>query len=381
MTGAPSTGAPCQLSVVVPVHDVEEYVAGSLDSILRQPVDGVEVVVVDDGSTDGSAEVVADYAARHPNIRLVTQENSGVSTARNVAVPMCRGELLTFVDPDDELPADAWTRMITTLRRTGSDFVVGSAERLHGERRFVTPLMRRNHAEERLAIRIEDAPLMLADVFVWNKVFRTRWWLDQGIRFPERTRYQDQVALTQAFLAAHSFDVLTDVVYEWRVRADKSSATQRRREIANLTERITTKQMTLDQVVAHGDRRILEVLLREVMPIDMWEHFRAATHAPAPDEYWTILRDGTRSLWPPEWPFERSRLPTQQRMMGWLVVQDRFDDLLALVRHLDGSGGVRFVEVDGRLEADVPLRGAPGVPAECYVAADHELGWARARVR
>lgn len=381
MSRSSTTGEPYQLSVVVPVYNVAEYVAASLDSILRQPVDGLEVVVVDDGSTDGSAGIVADYAERHDDIRLVSQENSGVSTARNVAVPMCRGELLTFVDPDDELPADAWTRMIGTLRRTGSDFVVGSAERVEGERRFVTPLMRRNHAEERLGVRIEDAPLMLADVFVWNKVFRRDWWLDNKIWFPERTRYQDQVALTQAFLAASSFDVLTDVVYEWRVRADKSSATQRRREVANLTERMTTKQMTLDQVVAHGDEHILEVLMREVMPIDMWEHFRAATHASGPDDYWRILRDGTRSLWPADRPFEQARVPAQQRMMGWLVGQDRFDDLVALVRHLDSGGGVRFIEVDGRLEADLPLRRAAGVPEECFVAAGHEIGWARTRLR
>jgi CDP-glycerol glycerophosphotransferase len=381
MSGSQTADGAYQLSVVVPVYNVAEYAAASLDSILRQPVEGVEVVVVDDGSTDGSAAVVADHAARYDNVRLVTQENSGVSTARNVAVPMCRGELLTFVDPDDELPADAWTRMIDTLRRTGSDFVVGAAERVEGERRFMTPLMRRNHAEERLGVRIEEAPLMLADVFVWNKVFRRDWWLANRIWFPERTRYQDQVALTQAFLAARSFDVLTDVVYEWRVRADRSSATQRRREVANLTERMTTKQMTLDQVEAHGDQRILEVLMREVMPIDMWEHFRAATHAPAPDEYWRLLRDGTRSLWPAARPFERTGVPAQQRMMGWLVGQDRFDDLVALVRHLDAGGGVRFLEVDGRLEADVPLRRASGVPQECFVAAEHELGWARTRVR
>ena len=370
-----------QLSVVVPVYNVAEYLAASLDSILRQPVDGVEVVVVDDGSTDGSAEVAASYAAAHDGIRLVTQENSGVSIARNNAVPLCRGEFLTFVDPDDELPADAWSTMLRTLRSTGSDFVVGSAERVEGDRRFITPLMRRNHADERLGIRIGDAPLMLADVFVWNKIFRRSFWDEHRIWFPERTRYQDQVALTQAFLAARSFDVLTEVVYDWRVRADLSSATQRRREVTNLRERVSTKQMTLDMVRAHGDDRVTDVLLTEILPIDMWEHFRAATHAPGPDEYWTVLRDAVRSFWTPQLPFERTRVPAQQRMMGWLTGQDRFDDLVELVAHLDRGRGVHFLDVGGRLEADLPLRGAPGVPPECWVAADHELAWARQRVR
>lgn len=371
-----------QLSVVVPVYNVVDFLAASLDSILGQPVDGVEIIIVDDGSTDGSGDVAEAYADRHDAIRLVRQENGGVSVARNVAIPLCRGQYLTFVDPDDELPADAWSTMLRTLAATGSDFVVGSAERVEGTRRFMTPLMRRNHAVERVGIRIEDAPLMLADVFVWNKVFRRSFWDQHRIWFPEGTRYQDQVALTQAFLAASAFDVISDVVYEWRVRPDQSSATQRRKEISNLTERIDTKRMTVEMVRAHGADEVTRVLLTEILPIDMWEHFRAAVHAPGPDDYWQILSRGVREFWTPdEVPFERTRLPVQQRMMGWLVGQDRFDDLVALVRHIDSSGGVWFHEVDGRLEADLPLRGVPGVPEECFVAAPHEQAHARRRTQ
>jgi glycosyltransferase involved in cell wall biosynthesis len=327
-----------QLSVIVPVYNVADFLAASLDSILRQPFSDIEVIMVDDGSTDGSTAIAEEYAARHRKVTLIRQPNSGVSVARNTAIAACRGRFVTFVDPDDELPPDAWSTMMRTLERTGSDFVVGSAERLTADGPVAMPLMRRNHRIERLGITIDDAPMMLADVFVWNKIFRRDFWDDHGIWFPEHTRYQDQVALTQAFLACSSFDVLTEVVYEWRMRADKSSATQRRAEISNLVERITTKRMTVDLVREHESADVMQVLRTEILPIDMWEHFRAAVlpSTPDPDRYWTILRDAVREFWNDSTvPFEQTLVPVRQRLMGWLVAEDRRDDLIRLIDFID----------------------------------------------
>ena len=344
--------------MVVPVYNVAPWLQGCLDSILGQPVDDVQVVIVDDGSTDGSDEIAARYAARHPNVEYFRQPNSGVSIARNNAIQRCNGLYLTFVDPDDVLPPDAWSTMLRTLRRTGSDFVVGCAERLDGERRFITPLMERNHRVERLGIRIEDQPLMLADVFVWNKVFRRSFWDATGIRFPERTRYQDQPALTHAFLAAEAFDVITEVVYDWAVRPTMTSATQRRRDLDNLHERVDTKRMTLDLVRAHGHDEVTRVLLVEILPIDMWEHFRAVPGAD--EEYWTVLREAVLEFWGPHSvPFEETAVPVQQRLMGWLVAQDRREDLIQLIAYLDGCVGGPPI-VDGELRH--PWYGDPSLP-------------------
>jgi glycosyltransferase involved in cell wall biosynthesis len=359
-----------QLSVVVPVFNVAEYLAASLDSILRQKVRDVEVIVVDDGSTDGSAEIAAEYAAGHDAITLIRQANSGVSIARNVAIPHCRGEFLTFVDPDDELPADAWSAMLRTLRRTRSDFVVGKAERLHDDRRFVTPLMQRNHEVERLRVTIDEMPLMLADVFVWNKIFTREFWERAAVHFPEWTRYQDQPALTQAFLAARSFDVLTDVVYDWRVRGDLSSATQKRRDLDNLHERVNTKRMTVEMVRDHGNDEVTRVLLTEILPIDMWEHFWSVRGCT--DDYWQVLRDAVREFWAADTvPFEATRLPVQQRMMGVLVAQGRREDLLRLLDFIEAHG-VATETVDGRVEGVLPFRDDAAIPREAFVLAAHE---------
>lgn len=347
------------LSVAVIMYDVAPWVAASLESMVRQDVDDLQVVVIDDGSTDGSSRIAASFAARHPWLEVVRQENAGVSLARNAGIDRCDGTYLAFADADDCVPPGAWATLLRTLRRTGSDFVVGAAERVAEHGRFTTPLMERNHRTERLGIRIEDQPLMLADVFAWNKMFRRDFWDGAGIRFPEmRTSYQDQPTLTRAFLADSRFDVLTDVVYEWAVRPDQTSATQQRASLSNLRQRVDTKRMTVELVRAHGSAELEHVLHAEVLPIDMWEHFRAVPGCS--DEYWRLLRDAVREFWGEHTlPFERTAVPVQQRVMGCLVARDRREDLVDLLRFVDASAGALPV-VDGVLRH--PWHDDPSLP-------------------
>ncbi len=353
----PRASATPLVSVVVPVYDVAAYLPACLRSIARQPVRDHEVIVVDDGSPDDSATLVEQAMQRDPRIRLVRQENAGLGAARNVGVRRARGTYLAFVDSDDELPPDAWGAMLASLERTGSDFAVGRVERDDGTRRWTTPLMERNHAAALAATDVARSPLLLADVFAWNKLYRTEFWARAGLSFPEGTRYEDQPALTRAFLAARSFDVLTETVYWWRVREDRSSITQKRHEVDDLRDRLQTKRSSLDQVRERADAEVTRVFLAEVLPVDMWEYFRAAPEAG--DAYWEMLVEGVREIWNDETlPFEQTAVPPQQRLMGWLVAQDRKDDLARLLGWIDANRPLPYDD-EGLLH---PFRGEAGAP-------------------
>jgi glycosyltransferase involved in cell wall biosynthesis len=345
------------VSVVVPVYDVSDYLEACLESIARQLVRDHEVIVVDDGSPDSSVEIVEKRRRRDGRIRLLRQANAGLGAARNAGVREARGTFLAFVDSDDVLPDDAWSPMVSSLQRTGSDFAVGNAVRDDGVRRWATPLMERNHLVARPAITLEEMPLILADVFAWNKLYRRAFWRDADLRFPEGTRYEDQPALTRAFLSAKSFDVLTETVYRWSVREDKSSITQRRHELADLVDRVHTKRESAAAVQRNAGSDVLHVFYAEVLPIDMWEYFRAVPGCS--DNYWALLRDGVRELWNDRTvPFHQTGVAVQQRLMGWLVAEDRRADLEFLLEWIDAHRPLPFI--DGELAH--PWRGAPGVP-------------------
>src|SRR5689334_23375145 len=121
-----------RLSVVVPVYNVERYLDECLASLAAQHVEDFEAILVDDGSTDGSAAIARRHAGRDPRFRLVSQGNAGLGAARNAGVELARGEFLAFLDSDDKVPADGYARMLASLERTGSDFATGNIHRFDG---------------------------------------------------------------------------------------------------------------------------------------------------------------------------------------------------------------------------------------------------------
>lgn len=361
----------------MPVYNVERYLEQCLDSILAQPVEGIEVVLVDDGSPDRSGAIAERYARDHATVRLLRQDNAGLGAARNAGVALARGRYLTFVDSDDELPKDAYSVMLRTLEATGSDFVVGRLKRDDGERRYATPRMRRNHRVDLLRTDVRRSPRLLADVFAVNKLFRRSFWDAHGLAFPVGTRYEDQPALTRAFLAATSFDVVPETVYLWRIRDDGSSITQRRDDLADLRDRVETKRVSHRLVTAAPELR--EVWLGDVLAADMGAYFRSVPGCS--EEYWTLLRDAVRDFWDADgFPFEGTELPVAQRLMGWLVARDRRAEVEKVVAHVEGhaaAGGGRL-PVERRVGGAVcllPGLDDPGwgVPEDVYRLAPHEV--------
>src|SRR3954447_16249370 len=120
-----------RVSVVVPIYNVEDYLAECLESLAAQTFEDLEVIMVDDGSTDGSAAIAESFAARDPRFKLVRRVNGGLSAARNTGIEAATGEFLAFVDSDDLVAPDAYEKLVGTLDKTGSDFASGNAHRLY----------------------------------------------------------------------------------------------------------------------------------------------------------------------------------------------------------------------------------------------------------
>jgi glycosyltransferase involved in cell wall biosynthesis len=361
---ARAASRPPVLSVVMPIYNVEQYLETTLASVAAQSLRGFEVVVVDDGTPDSSADIARAWARKDRRFRVISQENAGPSAARNTGIRHCAAPYLTFVDGDDTLPSDAWQHMVTSLQRTGSDLCVGKLVRDNGRRQFATERMERNHAVDREHLRIEQMPRILADVFPVNKVYRRSFWDALDLSFPEGVFYEDQPVMTKAFLAG-TFDVLSETVYHYWIRADRSSTTQLRHRLSDLHDRVLTKRMTVESVLAHGSAEVTSTFFDYVLPVDMWEYYRSVPQCS--EEYWTVLRDSVREFWNPATvPFEDTLVPVQQRLMGWFVYQDRRSDLEELIVFLDRSGAVK-AEVDGVEVFDHPWRTEPGMPPGCIL--------------
>lgn len=130
---------PCQISICIPCYNQEQYIGECLDSILAQTFDDYEIIVVDDGSTDGSAAIVQKYADRCPVLRLIKQKNQGVVSARNNAISAACGQYIYPLDADDKLAPDCLEKLYQVMSSGKVDVVYSLAERF-GEETGILPV-------------------------------------------------------------------------------------------------------------------------------------------------------------------------------------------------------------------------------------------------
>jgi CDP-glycerol glycerophosphotransferase len=346
-----------RISVVVAFFNNEDDLADCLDSIAAQSFADLEVIMVDDASTDGSAEIARAKAATDPRFTLVQAEHGGPGGARNRGVERASGEFLAFVDGDDILPANAYELLLATLERSGSDFVSGAVFRVGS--RGINP-----SALHSLAIKgrqtgthITRTPRLLYDVSVWNKLFRRGFWVRHQLSYPEGVVWEDIRLMTKAHVLAGAVDVIPDVVYYWRERAQGGlSITQSRTDIANLRDRMTALEDIDAFIAARSTTRLLRAHQRKALKNDLWLYIQDLHKVT--DAYraeFTDLVNGyldhvsgrvLRSLPAPcklAYYLVRSRaMPQLAELAAWMVEQP--------VRQ------VPVVRRWGRLRADLPFR-------------------------
>jgi glycosyltransferase involved in cell wall biosynthesis len=112
------------VSIIVPIYNVEKYIHNCMNSILAQTLESIEIILIDDGSTDRSGEIVNQYADRFQNIKVVHKPNGGLSSARNAGLTVAEGEYIGFVDPDDWIEIDMYEKLYKTAALYNADIVM-----------------------------------------------------------------------------------------------------------------------------------------------------------------------------------------------------------------------------------------------------------------
>ncbi|MEU0760678.1 CDP-glycerol glycerophosphotransferase family protein [Streptomyces microflavus] len=368
---------PPLLSVVVPVHNVEDYLEDCLRSVAEQTLAAIEVVMVDDGSTDSSARIAAGFAARDDRFRLVRQKNAGLSAARNTGVRHTTPTVpyLAFADSDDFVVHDAYERMVASLESTGSDLVTGNVWRLTGQGRqqawqyrWLTSTRPRTH--------ITRDPRLLADRVAWNKVFRRSFWDAHAFAFPEGKLYEDTPVMIPAHHLAGSVDVLHEHVYYWRVR--EGSITRRRTDVTGVRDRIAACEQVSAFLGEHGDaeqRRAYDASCLR----DDFGYFLDGLPMGG-DAYRAAFLEGAGAFVDRAGEGVLEGLPVELRIKWRLVRERRMGELLAVLafERTNGTGVFAVEGPPGRRRAVYPgVRGASARLARTDVPAVARLVEAR----
>ncbi|HTL23176.1 MAG TPA: glycosyltransferase [Mycobacteriales bacterium] len=250
-----------EVTVVVIAFDDADRLPRAVASVLRQSHRAVEVVVVDDCSTDGTGEVADALAAAHPDrVRALHLETNsgGCSRPRNVGVAHARGEYVMFLDSDDELTPRACEVLSQAAREEGADFAAGVTVRVHlAQNGRETTWKPELYARREVVDGIAAKPDFVNDSLSTNKCWRREFLLANGLSFPEEMHYEDLVFTAEAYLLARRFVIVPTRVYTWYVDdSDATSITNRLGDLANLADRIEANRRIDGLYAAHGRREL-----------------------------------------------------------------------------------------------------------------------------
>jgi CDP-glycerol glycerophosphotransferase len=264
------------VTVIVPGHDVAEYAAEALESLRAQSRTDWTAVLVDDASTDATGDIFAAAAASDPRFRLVShRERRGLGAARNTGLDLVQTPLLGFLDADDRLTPTALETLVGALDASGSDFAVGAYVRLRPDASggyvagSVQPWVAAATDPARTGTTLWAHPAASGNIVAWSKVSRTEFWHRAGLRFPEGRLYEDQVVAQLMYTRARAFDVVPDVVVEWRQRADGSSITQRTASLEVLTDYLEALRAGIGILDAAGHDAAVAARVRLVAEMDL----------------------------------------------------------------------------------------------------------------
>lgn len=254
------------VSVIIPVYDVERYLPQCLESVCGQSYANLEIIVVDDESPDRCGEIADEYAERDRRIKVFHIKNRGAAGARNMALDVCTGDYVMFVDSDDWLELNAVEQMMTVLRREECDII---------QCQFIDEF--KDHSKYRTYIEknsicndFEFAKTMITKweyIINCNKIYR--YDILEEVRFVEGRCIDDEFFTYRAILKANKIALITDHLYHYRRRESSAmgSFQKEKQRLMDRVDYITQRYKPLSQAYPRLKIYLLEDMMELLMMV------------------------------------------------------------------------------------------------------------------
>ncbi len=242
------------VSVVIPIYNVESYLTECLNSIVNQTLRNIEIICINDGSTDNSLDIIEEFAKKDRRMKVITQENAGHAVATNRGIDMARGKYLFLMDSDDTLDLEALEKSFNAAEENNVDFVLFKAINYddstgeYYESEFYSMDMLANHVGDNI-FNFDDVGELAFNMAVtpWTKLYNKKFIRRFGLHFPEGLIFEDNIFFWECLLSAKRIYFLKEFLFTRRWH-DASS----------------TKA---------GDKRFVDSIIINSMIIDVIKHY------------------------------------------------------------------------------------------------------------
>lgn len=214
-----------KVSIIVPVYNVEKYLRKCIDSLINQTLNNIEIICINDGSTDKSLKILKEYKNKDSRIILLNQENLGQSVARNRGIEIAKGEYLGFVDPDDWIDLDYYEKLYNAASTNNTDIAVGEIIRVTGikKKKFLNFEKETLTDNTKLKFELCDVP---EKSYIWNKIYKTQKLKEINLKFEEGRIFEDCIFTPQALFFLGKMVTVPNTYYYY-LRRNNSTVKQR----------------------------------------------------------------------------------------------------------------------------------------------------------
>ncbi len=218
------------LSVIVPMYNVEKYLSLCLDSLFRtEGIEDTEIILIDDGSSDRTREIADGYAAKHPNITVLHQDNKGPSAARNLGISKACGRYIFFCDSDDEVDPELFKKMIGLTKTASYDLIMWDSDLIYDLKSLASKknngyfahygldrTERTYTGKQIIETLIRKSKGFIATV--WQGAYRRDYLISNNLFFTEKVIYEDELWVPGVLLKAETVRYIPEKVYLYRIR-------------------------------------------------------------------------------------------------------------------------------------------------------------------
>lgn len=201
-----------KISIIIPVYNVEQYIAKCLNSLCKQTLQDIEIICINDGSTDNSLKILQEFASNDSRIILLNQSNKGQSAARNLGISQAHGEYLGFVDSDDWVDLDYFEKLYYTAKKYDCDIACAGFKRcgrfLKSKRKSFKKVQ--VYTEIKDIVKLDNLP---EHNYIWNKIYKRSEW---DFTFQEGRYFEDMALLIKILYKMKSFVTVPETYYNYR---------------------------------------------------------------------------------------------------------------------------------------------------------------------
>jgi len=216
---------PSLISVIVPIYNVEQYIRKCIDSILAQSYTNLEIILVDDGSSDNCGRICDEYAANNPRIKVLHKKNGGLSDARNAGLDVADGEYLCFVDSDDWCEKEMLQVALKAAEMSKCDIVAYGVfhDFVRNGKKYKTMIKKSKH-KQKVHLFEDSLPLLIKEslfVTAWSKLYKKR--VFENLRFPKGKIFEDTWIFPKLFENSNGIFIISKPLYHYVIRENSKS--------------------------------------------------------------------------------------------------------------------------------------------------------------